>query len=73
VTHKFEVGQNVDLTPNMFRAAAEGTYEVCRQLPASDKDLTDPSYRIKSLAEKHERVALESELTLSPQAGSVSA
>jgi len=65
VAYKFTIGQIVDLAPNMFRAAASGQYEIRRLMPASDRDGADPSYRIKSADEKHERVASESELTLS--------
>jgi len=48
----------------MLRAAASGRYEVCRLMPESDRDAGDPSYRIKSIDEKHERVVFESDLTL---------
>jgi hypothetical protein len=65
VAHKFYVGQIVDLAPRMLRSAASGQYEVRQRMPVSDSDAGDPSYRIKSLAEKHERVASESDLTLS--------
>ena len=34
-------------------------------MPASDRDTGDPSYQIKSVHEKHERVVFESDLTLS--------
>ena len=36
-----------------------GAYEIRKQLPERDGEL---QYRIKSAAEEHERVALESEL-----------
>jgi hypothetical protein len=65
MSHKFSVGQVVDLIPIKLRAAAQGQYEVRQLMPASDCDVGDPSYRIKSIDEKHERVAPESELTLS--------
>lgn len=65
MSHKFSVGQAVDLTPRMLRAAAGGQYEVRQLMPQSDRDAGDPSYRIKSLDEKHERVVFESDLTLS--------
>jgi len=38
-------------------------------MPESDRDAGDPSYRIKSLDEKYERVAVESDLTSSARAG----
>ena len=34
-------------------------------MPESDSDTGDPSYQIKSVDEKHERVVFESDLTLS--------
>jgi hypothetical protein len=68
VTHKFSIGQTVDLTPNRLRAAALGAYEIRHLVPASDTNPENPCYRIKSLEEKHERMAPESELTLSTRA-----
>jgi hypothetical protein len=65
VSHKFSVGQVVDLVPTILRAAAAGQYEVRRLMPASDRDTANPGYQIKSVREPHERVAFESELTLS--------
>lgn len=73
MSHKFSVGQTVDLTPRMLRAAASGKYEVRQLMPASDRDVGDPTYRIKSLDEKHERVVFESDLTLSPRSDAFSA
>jgi len=65
MAHKFNVGQIVELEPGVLRLAALGPYEIRHLVPASDRDPEDPCYRIKSIAEKHERVAPESELTLS--------
>lgn len=67
VTHKFNVGQVVDLMPKVLREAAAGSYQITFLVPVSDKDPSDPLYRIKSATEKHERVAPESELTLSEE------
>jgi hypothetical protein len=67
MSHKFSVGQTVDLMPRVLRAAAAGKYEVVRLMPILDADPDNPRYRIKSLSEKHERVASESELTLSEE------
>jgi hypothetical protein len=67
MTHKFNIGQTVDLMPRVLRAAASGPYQIRFLVPSSDEDPGDPHYRIKSVAEKHERVAPESELTLSEQ------
>jgi hypothetical protein len=65
VTHKFTVGQAVDLAPSRLRLAAPGRYEIRHLMPASDMNPQNPSYRIKSIAEKHDRVVRESDLTLS--------
>jgi len=65
VSHKFSVGQIVVLAPRVLQAAAHGEYEVRQLMPAADRDADDPVYRIKSVEEKHERVAAESDLTLS--------
>ena len=65
MAHKFNIGQIVELAPRVLRSSAPGPYEIRQLVPASDRDPGDPCYRIKSIAEKHERVAPESELTLS--------
>jgi hypothetical protein len=65
--HKFAVGQSVVLTPTVLRPSAAGAYDIRCLLPASDGNPENPRYRIKSVAEKHERVAFESELTLTKQ------
>lgn len=62
--HKFAIGQAVDLSRRVLRPAATGEYEVRQLVPAPDGDPKNPRYRIKSIAEKHERVASEDELTL---------
>ena len=64
MAHKFDIGQFVDLELSSLRSAAHGPYEICHLIPASDRDPDNPCYRIKSVAEKYERVALESELTI---------
>ena len=68
MSHKFTVGQAVALAPGVLRYAATGEYEIRCLVPAPDSDPKDPRYRIKNIAEKHERVACESELTLSRRA-----
>ena len=65
MAHKFNIGQLVELEARVLRASAAGPYEILHLVPASDRDPGDPCYRIKNIAEKHERVAVESELTLS--------
>ncbi len=65
MAHKFNIGQLVELAPRVLRSSAPGPYEIRHLVPASDGDPGDPRYRIKSVAETHERVAPESELTRS--------
>ena len=62
--HKYAVGQIVELTPNALRAAALGEYEIRQMMPAPDVRSASPRYRIKSVAEIHERIVAESELSL---------
>ena len=64
MAHKFNVGQIVELEPRHLRSSAPGPYEIRHLIPASDRDPGDPRYRIKNIAEKYERVAPESDLTL---------
>jgi hypothetical protein len=64
MVHKFNIGQIVELESGLLRSSV-GPYEIRHLVPASDRDPDDPCYRIKSIAEKHERVAPESELTVS--------
>jgi hypothetical protein len=60
MTHLFRSGQTVRLNRGFpYRSAAEGTYEVVRQLPDNGGDL---QYRIKSAREPHERVVKERDL-----------
>ncbi len=61
-SHKFKVGQTVDLIQSTFRSAARGHYEIVSLRPA---DGENPQYRIKSRSETHERVVGESDLMLS--------
>jgi hypothetical protein len=58
-SHRFKVGQSVDLIPSTFRSAAKGHYEIVSLRPA---DGQTPQYRIKSRSESHERVVAESDL-----------
>ncbi len=66
MAHKFNIGQIVELEPGVLRSSAPGPYEIRSLVPASDRTPGDPCYRIKSIAEKHERIVPESNLTLSP-------
>jgi hypothetical protein len=65
MAHKFKIGQIVDLERSTLRSLAPGSFEVRHLIPSSDRDPGDPCYRIKNTTEKYERVAPESELTLS--------
>ena len=58
-THKFHVGQLVQLTPTISRNVPGGSYEITKKLPERSGEF---EYRIKSMNEPHERVARESEL-----------
>ena len=69
--HKFTVGQSVDLVTTVLRPSAAGAYEIRHLVPAPDGHPENPRYRIKNIAEKHERVASESELTLSGRQESI--
>lgn len=62
--HKFAVGQIVELTPSLLRAAAVGEYEIKQTMPASDMSSDSPCYRIKSAAEMHDRIVAERDLSL---------
>jgi hypothetical protein len=61
-SHRFKVGQTVDLIQSTFRSAATGQYEIVSLRPV---DGDNPQYRIKSRSESHERVVAESDLLLS--------
>jgi hypothetical protein len=63
LTHKFRVGQTVQLIPSISRTAASGHYQIVSLRPAEGDGL---QYRVKSRSEAHERVVAESDLTLSP-------
>ena len=58
-THKFRVGQLVQLFSAISRNVPGGTYEVTKQLPENRGEF---EYRIKSVNQLHERVVRESEL-----------
>jgi len=62
LTHKFKVGQTVQLIPSVSRAAASGHYQIVSLRPAEGDGL---QYRVKSRSEAHERVVAESDLILS--------
>ena len=58
--HRFKVGKTVHFTPRgLDRATPSGQYQIVRLVPA---DGVDNQYRIKSVADGHERVAKENQL-----------
>ena len=63
MSHKFTIGQTVHLAPSHTRNAVAGDYEVRHLMPSSDYQ-SELRYRVKNLAERHERVVTESDLTL---------
>ncbi len=58
-THKFKLGQSVQLLANEARLKPLGTFEVIRILPTEHGHR---QYRIRSLIDRHERVVMEVEL-----------
>ena len=60
--HKFKIGQTVGFASRGPVRAPRGEYKIIARLPA---DAQGPQYRVKSKAEPHERIAQESELTMS--------
>jgi hypothetical protein len=58
-THKFHVGQLVQLIPSISRNVPGGSYEIIKKLPENRGEF---EYRIKSMNERYERVVRESEL-----------
>ena len=59
-THKFRVGQKVQMIAKFFdRHAPVGDYEIVLQLPESEGEF---NYKIKSPHEPHQRMVKESQL-----------
>jgi hypothetical protein len=59
-SHKFKIGQSVSYTLGVFGAgSANSVYKITQLLPPEGDDF---QYKIKSVAEPHERVAKESQL-----------
>ncbi len=59
-THKFKVGQKMNVTLIGFgRNAGNGLFEIVRLMPA---DNSGQQYRIKSMTDGHERIVTEAEL-----------
>jgi hypothetical protein len=63
-THKYKIGETITFASSLRgRAAAPGEYEVVDHRPPEDGE---PFYLIKSVLEKHQRIARESELKNQP-------
>ena len=58
-THKFKLGELVELVRTSRLHAAPGPFEIVRLLPPVDGE---PQYRIKGSGEHHERMVKESDL-----------
>jgi hypothetical protein len=56
-SHRYRIGQVVQLIPSISRNVSGGAYEITKQLPESGGEF---EYRIKSMNERHERVVRES-------------
>jgi hypothetical protein len=62
--HKFKVGQCVHFSPRKLRIpAGSQAYTIVQALPAEGNEY---QYRIKSVSERFERIAVESELSALP-------
>ena len=57
--HKFKLGQSVQLLRNELHLKRLGMFEIVRIMPIAHGHRL---YRIRSLADGHERVAIEAEL-----------
>jgi hypothetical protein len=63
--HKFSVGQAVEILRTVLRLKTVGAYQICALVPAEEQNPQEPRYRIRSIAEKFERIVPESDLNLS--------
>ena len=68
MTHKYKIGQTVELIQSSIRSAARGGYEIVSLRPPDDGD---PKYGIKSRSENHQRVVSESDLILASSRDSI--
>ena len=59
-SHKYEAGRIVQFVPNELRLSPLGQFEIVWVLPIEHGVA---QYRIKSLKDGHQRVAMESDLT----------
>jgi hypothetical protein len=58
-SHKFKIGQSVELVGGETRLRPLGRFEIVRVMPTEHGNR---QYRIRSLLDGHERVCLEAEL-----------
>jgi len=58
--HKYTIGRTVEFLPSDLRLTPLGPFEIMRVLPIEHGIA---QYRIKSLKDGHQRVAVESDLT----------
>jgi len=58
-THKFTAGQAVTVVPRRYDPRFGGSFEVIRVLPT---ERGNNQYRIRSVADGHERVVTEGEI-----------
>ena len=57
--HKFKLGQSVEFVASDFRLKPLGVFKIVRVMP-SERGIVQ--YRIKSVMDGHERMALEGDL-----------
>jgi hypothetical protein len=63
-SHKYKIGETITFAgPQRGRSAAPGEYEIVDYRPQQDGE---PVYLIKSVLEKHQRIARESDLKNQP-------
>ncbi len=60
ISHKYKVGRMVEFLPSSARLTPLGRFEILRALPIEHGIA---QYRIKSLKDGHQRVAMESDLS----------
>jgi hypothetical protein len=62
MTHKFAIGQVLDLLPNRGLSSRQaGECEILRLLPFEGHNV---QYRVQSLLEKHQRIVSEADLRI---------
>ncbi|MGH7034225.1 MAG: hypothetical protein ACREFL_10890 [Stellaceae bacterium] len=57
--HKFKIGRKVAFLPSDLRPSPPGQFEILRALPVEHGIV---QYRLKSMKDGHQRVAMESDL-----------